>query len=128
MTSSMVTFSQEVFLVVWCKFQLHTICEHWDTGGGWYHPPPHPPPPPKSASGIMRSNLREGLHYMQKNRFSKVNNSLLELKETELKDREVKKKRTWYDRLINNISEPKRKIVGGFKVFLRQTHLKIIVK
>ena len=65
---------------------------------------------------------------MQKNRFSKVNNSLLELKETELKDREVKKKRTWYDRLINNISEPKRKIVGGFKVFLRQTHLKIVVK
>ena len=30
-------------------------------------------------------------------------------------------KNTWYDWLINNIYEPIRRSVGGFKVFLRQT-------
>ena len=65
---------------------------------------------------------------MQKNQFLKVNNSLLELKDRELKDRELKKKSPWYDRLINNIPEPIRKNVGGFKVFLRQTRQNIIIK
>ena len=39
-------------------------------------------------------------------------------------------KNTWYDGLINDIPEPIRKTVSRFKdrVFLRQTHQKIMVK
>ena len=92
------------------------------------------------------------LKTMQKNQFLKVKNRLLEgekdfieLKDIELKDREIKIKReieelffkptiddmdrfekiemkkirpiknTWYDRLINYILKPIRKSVGGFK-------------
>ena len=50
--------------------------------------------------------------------------------EPEIEGKERPIKNTWYDWLINHIPEPIRKHVGGFKekVFLRQTHLIIMVK
>ena len=58
--------------------------------------------------------------------FLKLENDFIELKDRELKDRELeikgeieqkemKKKNTWYDSLINYIPESTRKFVGGFK-------------
>ena len=75
---------------------------------------------------------RKFLKNMQKSKFLKIKNSLLELendfielKDEELKDREVRIKKemkkgrpikkTWYDWLINYISEPIRESMGGFK-------------
>ena len=60
----------------------------------------------------------EYLKNMRKTQFLELEKDFIELKDTELKDREVQIKSNWYYWLINYIHLPIRKISGGLKIKL----------
>ena len=55
---------------------------------------------------------------MRKTQFLELEKDFIELKDTELKEREVQIKNNWYYWLINYIHLPIREIAGGLKIKL----------
>ena len=58
------------------------------------------------------------LKNMRKTQFLELEKDFIELKDTELKEREVQIKNNWYYWLISYIHLPIRKIAGGLKIKL----------